>query len=155
VNAALRTFSRMACTIKIFWRSSVMIVSYACSINVSLALALSIISVISYDHKWRSKLWHQLRSSLRIIIYGCNSFIILAAVQYLLISSWIILSNWWREDQTGRWKEWQIDRKMDRIIDRQTDKQNDRHARRWTEWQIDRQRWTELQTSRQTDRLTE
>ncbi len=52
-----------------------MIVSYACTINVSLALALALDSVVSYDHKWCSKLWHHLWPSFMIVTYDCNSFI--------------------------------------------------------------------------------
>jgi len=51
----------------------VTIVSYACTINVSLALALALASVDSYDHKWRSKLWRHLRSSIKIVTYDRNS----------------------------------------------------------------------------------
>ncbi len=52
------------------------IVSYACTTNVSFALALALASFISYDHKWCSKLWHHLQSSFTIITYDHNSFII-------------------------------------------------------------------------------
>ncbi len=55
-----------------------MIVSYACTINVSLALALAFASVISYNHKWCSKLWHHLWSSFMIVTYDGNRFIIQA-----------------------------------------------------------------------------
>ncbi len=41
----------VACTIKIFWRSSVTIISYTCTINASLALTLSLASIVSYNRK--------------------------------------------------------------------------------------------------------
>jgi len=41
-----------------------MIVSDACTINVSLVFALALASVVNYDRKWRSKLWRHLWSSL-------------------------------------------------------------------------------------------
>jgi len=53
----------------------VTIVSYAFTIKVSLALALALASVISYDHKWCSKLWSHLQSSFTIVTYDRNSFI--------------------------------------------------------------------------------
>jgi hypothetical protein len=57
-----------------------MIVSYACTLYVSLAPALALANVVSYDHKWCSKLWRHLWSSFMIVTYNCNSFIIQATV---------------------------------------------------------------------------
>ncbi len=51
-----------------------MIVSDACTTSVLLAIPLALASVINYNHKCYSKLWHHYDAS-RVIIYDRNMLI--------------------------------------------------------------------------------
>ncbi len=51
---------------------------FNCLISPSL---IALVSIVSYDHKWRSKLWRHLQLSFTIVTDNRNSFIIQATGQ--------------------------------------------------------------------------
>ena len=63
-----------------------MIVSDACTINVSLVFALALASVVNYAHKWHHSLVRHLLMTL-VIIYDCNMFIVQATGWTKIIKS--------------------------------------------------------------------